>query len=69
MICLVGCTVFDILDVPPLSSAGWVMVSPRREEKAVFIAYTPDGRGIAVRSPFLPYSGKLLTNHRLIIIL
>jgi len=39
-----------------LSSAGWVMVSPRRDKRAVFIAYTPDGRGITVRSPFLPYS-------------
>ena len=39
-----------------LSSAGWVMVSPRRNETCRFIAYTPGGKGVAVRAPFLPYS-------------
>ena len=39
-----------------LSSAGWVMLSPRRDQRAVFIASTPGGKGIAVRAPFLPYA-------------
>ena len=39
-----------------LSSAGWVMITPRWEQECVFIAYTPAGKGISVRSPFLPLS-------------
>ena len=39
-----------------LSSCGWVMVSPRQGETAAFRAFTPGGRGIATREPFLPNS-------------
>ena len=39
-----------------LSSAGWVMVTPKRDEECVFIAYTPAGKGITMRSAFLPLS-------------
>jgi len=38
-----------------LSSCGWVMVSSANpEEVSTFLAYTPGGRGIAARDPFLP---------------
>merc|ERR1712013_104581 len=38
-----------------LSSCGWVMVSSTsQEEVSTFLAYTPGGRGIATREPFLP---------------
>jgi len=40
-----------------LSSCGWVMVSSSNpEEVSTFLAYTPGGRGIAARDPFLPDS-------------
>jgi len=39
-----------------LSSAGWVMVTAPRGEKSNFVAYTPGGKGISVRNPFLPFS-------------
>ena len=42
-----------------LSSCGWVMVSPREGETAVFLASTPGGRGIGQRPPFLPNSVNL----------
>jgi len=43
-----------------LSSCGWVMVSSRREVVSRFIAYTPGGKGLCLRNPFLPNS----VNHR-----
>ena len=39
-----------------LSSSGWVMVSPSQGETAAFRAFTPGGRGIYSRQPFLPNS-------------
>ena len=39
-----------------LSSAGWVMVSPKSGEEAVVMAWTPGGRGLAMREPFMPNS-------------
>ena len=42
-----------------LSSAGWVMVTAKRSEQSTFLAYTPGGKGISVRDPFLPYSVQL----------
>ena len=39
-----------------LSSAGWVMVSCREGERNIFLACTPEGRGVSCREPFLPYS-------------
>ena len=39
-----------------LSSCGWVMVSPKQAETVTFRAYTPGGRGISTREPFLPNS-------------
>jgi len=40
-----------------LSSCGWIMVSSSDpEEVSAFLAYTPGGRGIAAREPFLPGS-------------
>ena len=41
-----------------LSSAGWAMVTTPVGEKSTFIAYTPGGKGIAERQPFLPHSCK-----------
>jgi len=46
----VGCK--DIV----LSSAGWAMITTPQGEKSTFIAYTPGGKGIAERNPFLPFS-------------
>jgi len=46
----IGCS--DIV----LSSAGWAMVTAPRGEKSNFVAYTPGGKGMSVRNPFLPYS-------------
>ena len=39
-----------------LSSAGWVMLSPKSEEEVRLRAWTPGGRGIDMREPFLPNS-------------
>ena len=39
-----------------MSSAGWAMITTPKGEKSTFIAYTPDGKGIADRKPFLPFS-------------
>jgi len=39
-----------------LSSCGWVMLSARRDMTYTFIAYTPAGKGICVRRPYLPLS-------------
>ena len=39
-----------------LSSVGWVMVSGKEGETNGFIAYTPGGKGISERPPFLPFS-------------
>ena len=39
-----------------LSSCGWVMISPRQGEKVELRAFTPGGRGVSVREPFLPNS-------------
>ena len=45
-----------------LSSVGWVMVCPRQGEETRWVAWTPGGRGIVAREPFLPnainYRGK-----------
>ena len=39
-----------------LSSAGWIMVSPKSQEEAVLMAWTPGGRGIDMRESFMPNS-------------
>ena len=39
-----------------LSSCGWVMVSPKEGEECLLAAYTPGGKGIRRRLPFLPNS-------------
>jgi len=39
-----------------LSSAGWVMITPSWGQKTTFVAYTPGGKGITMRPPYLPHS-------------
>lgn len=43
-----------------LSSIGWALVSPRRDQECILRAFTPDGRGIYCRSPaLLPFAVNL----------